>query len=49
LPQITNAFVTIYEGGRIVWQGPKDKMPTHHRPKALNLPAPGPGARPQEE
>jgi hypothetical protein len=34
-------FVTIYEAGRIVWQGGEEAMPARFRQEALDLPAPG--------
>ena len=39
-------FVTIYEGGRIVWQGAEEAMPARFRQEALDL-GPG-GGRPGE-
>jgi len=34
-------FVTIYERGRIVWQGAQEAMPARFRQEAPGLPAPG--------
>jgi len=30
-------FVTIWENGRIVWQGPEEKMPARYLQQALDL------------
>ncbi len=39
-----SAFVTISEGGRIVWQGPEDQIPAQFRQDELDLPPPERGA-----
>lgn len=34
-------FVTIYEGGRVVWQGPEEAVPARFNQQELDLSGPG--------
>lgn len=37
-PRSGGGYVTIYEGGRIVWQGPEERLPSRFQQDELDLP-----------
>lgn len=45
---VGGGFVTIYEAGRIVWQGPEEKLPARFRHGEMDLP-PGTGGEARKE